>query len=197
MERIPFCTPEDATRAVEPATAVVRGHGVLMTPTETFYGLAADPRSERAVARVLELKQRPRRMALPVLAADWHQVETLVVIPERFRVRLSRTWPGPLTVVLPCREPLPAAPSGTLAVRIPGLALLRSLLYRTGPLTGTSANLHGSKAVTLPDQALASLAGTPDLVLDGGSTDGVAASTMVDLTGPEPRVLRVGSAPWV
>lgn len=197
MNRLPFTTPEDAAQALEPALAVVRGHGVLLTPTETFYGLAADPRSDRAVARVLELKQRPRQMALPVLAADWHQVEALVVVPERFRVRLSRTWPGPLTVVLPCREPVPAAPSGTLAVRIPGLALLRSLLYRSGPLTGTSANLHGTRAATEPGQALASLAGAPDLVLDGGPTQGVVASTMVDLTGPEPRVLRVGAASWV
>jgi len=197
MRRVPFVTAEDVPLAVEQAIEVIREHGVLLSPTETFYGLAADPRSAAAVDRVLELKQRPLRMALPVLAADWQQLEALVVIPEQLRVRLSRSWPGPLTVVLPCCSRLPAAPAGTLAVRIPGLALLRSLLYRTGPLTGTSANLHGARPAIEPDQALASLAGAPDLVLDGGPTQGVVASTLVDLTGPEPRLLRIGAAPWM
>jgi len=170
--------------------------GVVVVPTETFYGLATDPRSAEGVDRVFLLKGRPRRMPLPVLCADWSQVEELVEVPSAFGVRLSRTWPGPLTVVLPVRGAVAAAPGGTLAVRIPGHDLLRSLLDLVGPLTGTSANLHGEPPSTTASGAVRSLAETPELVLDGGATAGGSPSTLVDLTGDRPKVLRPGPVPW-
>lgn len=197
MKRLRFISAEDASAAIEAAESAIGNHGVVLIPTETFYGLAASPFSRRGVRKILDLKQRPERMALPVLAADWSQVESLAEIPERFRVRLSRSWPGPLTVVLPCRQSMAAAPAGTVAVRVPGHSMLRGLLYRTGPLTGTSANRHGARSAIRADQALESLAGAPDLVLDGGPTKGVVSSTLVDLTTPEPKVLRIGGAPWL
>jgi len=142
------------------------------------------------------MKTRPEGVPLPVVCADWAQVERLVEVPDRYRVRLSRSWPGPLTVVARCRRPQAAGREGTLAVRIPGHQLLRALLYLVGPLTGTSANRHGSPPSTDPDRALQQLDPPPDLVLDGGPTPGGVASTLVDITGPEPRVLRVGAASW-
>ena len=99
-------------------------------------------------------------------------------------------------MVLRARRPLPAGTAGTLAVRIPGHDLLRALLYLTGPLTATSANRHGGPPGTTLEAALLGLDGEPDLALDGGPTPGGVASTLVDLTGSEPRVLRVGPAPW-
>jgi L-threonylcarbamoyladenylate synthase len=196
VRRLPFYEDPDAAAAGREVAAVVAGGGVVLLPTETFYGLAANPFDQGAVSRVLAAKGRPQELALPVLCSDWQQLEALVEVPEVHRPRLSRIWPGALTVVLPCRAPLPAAPAGTLAVRIPGHAMLRAVLYRAGPLTGTSANRHGSPPCVDPDEALASVLEPPDLLLDGGRTPGGAASTLVDLTGAEPRVLREGALAW-
>jgi tRNA threonylcarbamoyl adenosine modification protein (Sua5/YciO/YrdC/YwlC family) len=135
-------------------------------------------------------------MGLPVLAADWQQVDRLVHIPERFRVKLARIWPAPVTVVAEAAVDLPAARKGTLAVRIPDHAPLRALLYRTGPLTGTSANGHGDPPCVTVEAALASMAAEPDVVLDGGTTFGGEPSTLVDLTGPEALILRAGAGRW-
>jgi L-threonylcarbamoyladenylate synthase len=174
----------------------VRSGGVILLPTETFYGLGAGAHDPVAVARVFEMKDRPRDVPLPVLCADWAQLESLVRLPERHRVRLSRIWPGPLTAVLECRDETPAAWEGALALRIPAHPLLRTLLYRVGPLTGTSANRHGEPPCCDPDAALESLAAPPELVLDGGATAGGLATTVVDLRTDEPRVLRLGELPW-
>jgi len=196
VRTLPLTGPEHGRDAAAAAVDVVRRAGVVLVPTETFYGLAADPASEAAVEAVHRLKRRPPDKALPVLCADHDQVASLVTVPERFRVRLGRMWPGPLTVVLRVRRPLAACPDGTAAVRIPAHGLLRAVLYRTGPLTGTSANRHGEPPWSTAAEAAASLDGTPDLVLDGGSTPGGLASTVVDLTGAEPRVLRQGPVEW-
>jgi len=196
MRRLPFLVDSDAVAAVLGVEEVIAGGGVVLLPTETFYGLAANPLDVGAVARVFAAKGRPAGMSLPVLCSDWRQLESLVVVPEGQRVRLARIWPAALSVVLRCRQQVAAAPGGTLAVRIPDHSMLRAVLYRVGPLTGTSANRHGEPACVDPDEALASLVEPPDLVLDGGRTGGGAPSTVVDLTGDEPRVLRTGAVRW-
>lgn len=178
------------------AVQVLARHGVVLLPTESFYGLGADPADEAAVERVFELKGRPADQALPVVCSDWQQVESLVAIPDRYRVRLSRIWPAALTVVAPCRRPLPAARFDTLAVRIPGHGLLRALLYRVGALTATSANRHREPPAVEVDPALAGLAGEPELALDGGRLAGGPASTLVDLTTDPPRLIRPGPVAW-
>jgi L-threonylcarbamoyladenylate synthase len=178
------------------AVEVVRKGGVVLFPTETFYGLGVDPQRRDAVERVYAMKGRPAELALPVLCADWAQLEDLVEVPERHRVRLSRIWPGAVTTVLRCRRDLPSGVAGTVAVRIPGHAMLRTVLYRTGPLTGSSANRHGRPACTEVDSALDSLVEPPDLVLDGGTTDGGQPTTVVDLTCNPPAVIRLGAVPW-
>jgi Sua5/YciO/YrdC/YwlC family protein len=191
MKILPFATPSDLEAALPAVRRVLASGGVLAVPTETFYGLAADPASERALAKLLRMKGRPPEMGVPVLAADLDQVEQLAEIPAAWRERLEAVWPAPLTVVLPARVPLAAARRSTLAVRVPDHALLRALLAATGPLTGTSANRHGQPpAVTAA--AAAELAEPPDLVLDGGPTPGGPGSTIVDLTGGEPARLREG-----
>ncbi len=196
MRRLRLLGPDDVRAAARALGEVAAAGGVALVPTETYYGLAADPASPEGVDRVYRLKDRPGGMPLPVLCADWGQVESLVEVPAPYRVRLSRSWPGPLTVVLPARRPLPASPGGTLAVRIPGHDLLRALLYLVGPLTGTSANRHGAPPAREVGPAVAGLAGEPELVLDGGLTPGGPPSTLVDLTGAVPRVLRPGPVGW-
>jgi len=194
--RLPFVEPGDVADAVETAKAAVAQGGVLLLPTESFYGLGSDPWSEMGVARIFTLKERPEELGLPVLCADWQQLESLVVVPETFRVKLARLWPAALTVVLPTVDDVSAARGGTLAVRIPGHTELRALLYRIGPLTATSANRHGDPPSTTVDGALASLAEAPDLALDGGATAGGEVSTLVDLSRGEPEILRPGPCAW-
>ncbi len=196
MRRLPFTDREHAVAAMPLAVEEVERGGVLLVPTESYYGLGADPRRATAVERIHAMKTRPAGLGLPVLCADWEQLEALVVVPETYRARLSVAWPAPLTVVLPCRVPSAAACGATLAVRIPDHALLRALLFRVGPLTGTSANAHGAPPCADVEDALASLVGAPDLVLDAGTTAGGQPSTLVDLTAAEPRLLRPGQWPW-
>jgi tRNA threonylcarbamoyl adenosine modification protein (Sua5/YciO/YrdC/YwlC family) len=196
MIRLPFVEPGDVAEAVPTARGAVAQGGVLLLPTESFYGLGTDPWSETGVARIFILKDRPAELGLPVLCADWQQLESLVVVPETYRVKLARLWPAALTVVLPTVDDVSAARGGTLAVRIPGHPELRALLYRLGPLTATSANRHGDPPSTTVDGALASLAEAPDLALDAGATAGGEASTLVDLSRGEPEILRRGPCAW-
>ena len=143
MRRLPFRHPDHLPGAFAGVGETVADSGVVLLPTETFYGLAVAVDDPVAVERVFELKARPRGMSLPVLCCDWVQAESLVEIPGAHRDRLSQLWPGALTVILPARRPLACAGGGTLAVRIPDHALVRALLHRLGPLTATSANRHG------------------------------------------------------
>ena len=196
MRHLRFTTPEDVATAAGVVFPVLERCGVVLLPTETFYGLGASPLSASAVARICAMKGRPAGMAVPVLCAHWEHVESLVVVPERYRARLESAWPGALTAVLRCAEPLPAASRDTLAVRIPDHALLRSLLARVGPLTGTSANRHGEEPFTGVAGALDSLLEAPDLVLDGGVTLGGVASTVMDLTDDLPTEVRRGALEW-
>lgn len=196
MRRLPFNENHEILAALNLAVEVLGDGGVAVVPTESYYGLAADPRRERSVRAIHALKGRPADLGLPVVCADWQQLEELVVVPERFRVKLSRIWPAALTVILPAREAIPAAKGLTLAVRIPAHSGLRSLLYRIGPVTGTSANGHGKPPCVTIDDALRSLSSDPDLALDGGRTPGGEPSTLVDLTGDSPRLVRPGRVSW-
>ena len=196
MRVLPFHQQDDLVVAEPWVNRCLSEAGVVLLPTETFYGLGCDPWSEEAVHTVLDLKDRPRDMPLPVLAADWAQVDRLTVVPETWRNRLIDLWPGPLTAVLPTRQSLPASLEGTVAVRIPGHELLRQLLAVTGPLTGTSANRHGEQPAIDIEGAMRSLTGDPALALDGGPSPGGQPSTLVDLTETTARVLRQGAEVW-
>ena len=196
MRVLPFHGQDDLAAAAPQVKRCLAEAGVVLLPTETYYGLACNPYSEEAVRRVLDLKDRPRDIPLPVLAADWAQVDRLTVVPEVWRQRLEAVWPGPVTAVLPTRQALSASLAATVAVRIPGHGLLRQLLAVTGPLTGTSANRHGGRPAVDVAGAMRSLVGDPDLALDGGPAPGGNPSTLVDLSGVGVRVLRQGAEEW-
>jgi tRNA threonylcarbamoyl adenosine modification protein (Sua5/YciO/YrdC/YwlC family) len=196
VKHLPFKRPEDTAGALGVAADVVAAGGVVLIPTESYYGLGADPLQPTAVQRVAGLKGRPGDLGMPVVCCDWDQIDALVEVPATYRVKLSRLWPAALTVVAPQRIETAAARSGTLAVRIPDHDLLRVLLYRVGPLTATSANRHGTPPSVTVSSALASLFDEPDLVLDGGELAGGRVSTLVDLTADEPLVIRPGAAGW-
>ena len=176
----------------------VRAGAVLAIPTESSYGLAADPRNASAVRRVFTIKGRDGAKPLLVVAANRGQLDDLGVAASRETLdRFFAVWPAPLTVTLPVRTPLPAsAGEATLAVRVPAHRELRELLEATGPLTATSLNRSGSAPCEDPDEAARVFGPELDVLVDGGRTSGGPPSTLLDATVDPPRVLRAGAFPW-
>jgi L-threonylcarbamoyladenylate synthase len=167
-------------------------------PTETFYGLAADPLSARGVERILSLKRRPEGKPLLVLFGERSQLAPLGVSSRAESLdRFFAVWPAPLTVVLPLAAPVPASLGATsLAVRLPAHTGLAALLERIGPVTGTSANRSGEAPCYRADAVEEILGEELDVIVDGGTTPGGLASTLLDATVDPPRVLREGAFRW-
>ena len=175
---------------------ILKAGGVVAFPTDTVYGLGADAFNPRAVERIYEVKKRPRHLPFPLLLGDTCQV-TWVAQPlsgiASFLAR--RFWPGGLTLVLPKAASLPAhLTSGpTVAVRIPDHPVCLVLIERLGsPLIGTSANISGGVAALAADEVRQQLGQKIDLVIDGGKCTGGKESTIVDVTGEMPVILRQG-----
>jgi L-threonylcarbamoyladenylate synthase len=185
--------PEAAVRA---AVDALRVGDIVGLPTDTVYGLAADPWHTGASDRLFLVKGRPRNVELPVLVADRDQALALVTaVPDGARRLIDELWPGPLTLVLP-RAPGVDADLGeedeTIGIRCPDHPIPRAVCAQIGPIATTSANRHGeSPAVTAPGCAFPGVA----VVLDAGICN-QPASTVVDCTGGRPRLLRAGSIPW-
>ena len=172
--------------------------GVAAIPTETFYALAADPRSDAGVARIFRIKGRDDGKPLLTLFSDRSQLAALGVSADPATLdRFLRIWPAPLTVVLPLSEEIAASRSApALAVRMPADAAVRELLSGVGPLTGTSANRSGAPALADPDEVAAALGDDLDVLVDGGRTRGGQPSTVLDATRTPPVVLRAGAFRW-
>lgn len=186
---------------LDEAVRAIGGGGVIALPTDTLYGLAADPFRADAVARVFAAKGRADGQALPLIAADAAQVTArLGVMPELARRLAARFWPGPLTLLLAAPAALAPAVSGgtgTVGVRIPFHPVARALCRVCGtPLTATSANLSGKAPSADPDEVARSLGDRIDLLVDAGMTPGGPASTIVDATADEPRLVREGAIAW-
>jgi tRNA threonylcarbamoyl adenosine modification protein (Sua5/YciO/YrdC/YwlC family) len=185
---------------LEAAVRVLQAGGVVALPTETFYGLACDSLNDAALARVNELKGKADDAAILLLLADLGQAAIVArEPPPSFGALAERFWPGPLTLVIGALQGLPAPVGGALGsvgVRVSGLALPRRLASRLGrPVSGPSANRHGRSPCRTAGEVVEVFGDELDLVLDGGPTPGGASSTIVDLTGPEPVVLREGLTP--
>jgi L-threonylcarbamoyladenylate synthase len=178
-------------------TLLARG-GVLAIPTESSYGLAADPRNQTGVEAIYRIKEREAGKPLPVVVADLEQLRDLGIDPRLpILEALSACWPAPLTAVLPIERPLPAAAGEpTLAVRIPAHEGLRRLLAELGHgLTATSANRSGEAPLLDPAAVAELLAGADAAVVDGGILPGGPPSTLVAIEASGPVVLRTGSFP--
>lgn len=183
-----------AEDAVERAIAALRAGEAIVVPTDTVYGLAAVPTVSGAVDRLYALKGRPAEMPIAVLVAGIEQVEALAELSDAAWRLADAFWPGPLTLVLP-RRPGLALPLGgsdaTIGVRWPDHPLIGRLATEVGPLATTSANRTGEPTPGTATEAAASLVGPVGAVLDGGACAGTA-STVVDVTGSDLRVLREG-----
>ena len=169
------------------AAQLVRTGAVIAFPTDTVYGLGASADDEVAQKRIYQVKGRPAGMPLILMVAAESQLEGLVHVDSRAEAMMRRWWPGPLTLILHSLR------GGTLGVRIPKHKVALDLLRHAGPLMTTSANLHGGDPAMNAGEAGA-LAGVM-AVIDGGVAPGGTASTVLDLTGPEPHVLREGAIP--
>jgi L-threonylcarbamoyladenylate synthase len=178
------------------ATAVLTGELVVL-PTDTVYGVGADAFSPAAVSRLLAAKGRGREMPPPVLVGSVRAASALVEDLGSWGQQLiDEFWPGGLTIVCRAQRTLNwdlGDTKGTVAVRMPEDLVTLELLRETGPMAVTSANLTGQPAATTAQQAREQLGDSVAVYLDGGPSAGGQASTMVDLTGDVPRMLRSGA----
>lgn len=197
-------SPGDPSTAdlAEAALAVARGE-IVAIPTDTVYGLAADPFQPAAIRRLFEAKRRPASLALPVLVSGTEQALGLATaVPDAAIALMDAFWPGALTIVLSCRTELAAALRGdgpdsppTVGLRHPDHRVPVAICEGAGPLATTSANLHGQPTPTTAAEVEATFGDVVGMVLDGGVCKGMA-STVVDCTGAEPRLLREGRIAW-
>ncbi len=192
----------DSVVLAQAADAIKRGD-VVAYPTETFYGLPADPRNAQAIERVFAAKGRRSEEPLPLIAADLMQVEQWFGRLSPIAAALAHDfWPGPLTLVLPlpANHELPAnltAGRDNIAVRVPAHPVARALAAAAGGLvTSTSANPSGTPPATTADEVRRTLADRVAMVIDGGTTAGGAPSTIVDVVGAHPRLVRAGVIAW-
>ena len=184
--------------AIAQAVEALRQGDILGIPTDTVYGLAADPWHSGASDRLFLVKGRPRNVELPVFVAGRDQaVELTEALPESAERLMTEFWPGPLTIVVPRRPDL-AADLGeddeTIGLRCPDHPVPLALCRQFGPYATTSANRHGQPPVTDAAVLARDLVGV-ELVLDAGPCSG-EPSTVVDATGEVPKLLRAGSVPW-
>ena len=182
---------------VDRAIKILKDGGIVAFPTDTVYGLGGNVFSIEAAERIYRVKQRPRHIPLPVLLADSTQLADIVAaVPETARYLMRHFWPGGLTLVLPKKDTLPdiiTAGSNKVAVRIPDhvvpLALIRGL---GAPIIGTSANISDKPSPVTAEEVDQQIGSQIDLIIDMGRCPGGLESTVVDVTGETPVILRRG-----
>lgn len=178
------------------AVQCLKSGGIIAIPTDTVYGLAADPFNPDAVQRLYTVKGRPDGKPIPLVlssVADVHRVSQN--LPEFYFHLTDRFWPGGLTIVIEAKKLLPVLTAGgnTVGVRIPDNPLLLQILRAFGgPAAITSANLSGEPPATAPEEIGEVLASRIDMIIDGGKTPGPIPSTVYDISVSPPRIRRHG-----
>lgn len=184
--------------ALDRVRETLRAGGLVAHPTDTVYGLAADPFQDAAVERVYAAKARPRNLALSMAVpevSDVFRYGTKTLLAENF---CAKNLPGPYTVVLKATGEAPKAlvsQAGLIGLRVPDHPIPRLLAKACGPIISTSANRHGQPSPTTCDEAQAQLGEAVDVYLDAGPTPLGQESTVVDLSGPRAKILRRGAVP--
>jgi tRNA threonylcarbamoyl adenosine modification protein (Sua5/YciO/YrdC/YwlC family) len=195
--RMPTSTDEEREAAIEAAALAVRRGRLVVLPTDTVYGVAADAFDPDAVRDLLAAKGRGREMPPPVLISAATTADALALgLPKYARALMERFWPGPLTIVGKQQPSLQwdlGDTRGTVAIRMPDHPIALDLLERTGPLAVTSANLTGRPPATDAAQAEEMLGESVEVIVDAGASPGGEASTIIDVTGVQGRVLRRGA----
>jgi L-threonylcarbamoyladenylate synthase len=200
MRRV-FVDPDAPQRdALQEAAKWIRNGGLVALPTDTLYGLAADPFCADAIARVFAVKGRPADRGLPLIAADTAQIAARLGPLSPAGERLAaKFWPGPLTLLISAPVALArdvTGGTGRVGVRVPAHAIARAICHAAGPVTATSANRSGESATADPAEVERTLGGSVDILIDAGPTRGGAPSTIVDVPGAAPRRVRAGAVSW-
>lgn len=189
--------PDVRVDAVAAAADSIAAGALVVLPTDTVYGLGADAFQPEAVAGLLGAKGRGRDVPVPVLVGSWSTIEGLVShVDGRTRSLIEAFWPGGLTLVVRHAPSLSwnlGDADGTVAVRMPLHPVAIELLEVTGPLAVSSANRHGEPAAQTAAEARRQLGDAVAVYLEDGPAPGGVASTIVDVTGERPTVLRVGA----
>lgn len=181
----------DIHKQVEKGIAILKEGGLVAFPTDTVYGLGACVSLPQAVERVYKVKGRPLNMPFPWLVSDESQIaEAAETVPSVAWLLIRRFLPGALTLVLPKSS----VASTTIAVRIPAHPIPIALIKGLGtPIVGTSANLSGKQSPLTADEVRSQLGDKVDFIIDGGRCIGGIESTVVDVTGETPVILREGA----
>lgn len=182
------------------AAGFIQRGRVVAIPTDTFYGLSADPFNLSAIERVFRIKGRPESQALPILVNSVEQAVTLMRdVPDAFLTLANKFWPGALTIIVEATHRLPlkvTGNTGRVALRWANSRVVTAVIEAVGgPVTGTSANLSGSPSCTNAAQIVSQLNDRLPLILDAGDTGGTAASTIVRIEGDGWRIAREGAVP--
>ncbi|MEU4316877.1 L-threonylcarbamoyladenylate synthase [Nocardia sp. NPDC024068] len=200
MSTVYDCADSDSRAAgLAAATSALRAGRLVVMPTDTVYGLAADAFDSAAVASLLAAKGRGRDMPVPVLVGSWNTIDGLVFsVRPQARELIRAFWPGGLSVVVQQAPSLAwdlGDARGTVMLRMPLHPVALELLQEVGPLAVSSANISGRPAAANAEQAREQLGSVVGVYLDGGPAQHATPSTIVDLTGDQPRILREGAVP--
>ncbi|MCQ4763789.1 L-threonylcarbamoyladenylate synthase [Cloacibacillus evryensis] len=197
-ERIASLTPEQR-ELTDRGAEIIKAGGLVAFPTETVYGLGANALDAEAVKKIYETKGRPSDNPLILHVSSIEMTEALVEINWRARFLMERFWPGPLSIVLPAKEIIPARTRGglsTAAVRMPDTAAALALIEKSGlPVAAPSANISGRPSPTDAETVRQEIGRVIPLVIDGGDTRLGLESTVIDMTGDHPVLLRPGGLP--
>ena len=188
--------PEQRARGIASAVGAIKGGRLVVMPTDTVYGIGADAFDSAAVGALLSAKGRGRDMPVGVLVGSWHTIEGLVyTMPDGARELIRAFWPGALSLVVMQAPSLQwdlGDARGTVMLRMPLHPVAIELLREVGPMAVSSANVSGRPPAVNADQARDQLGDLVDVYLDAGAAQQQAASTIVDLAGAAPRILRAG-----
>jgi L-threonylcarbamoyladenylate synthase len=182
--------------AYDEIVALLRGGGIIAFPTDTAYGLGADPFNEAAVDRLFEIKGRPETKPILLLVDSPGMAEAAGKPSETFHLVANRFWPGPLTLIVEARPHLSGkvtAGTGTIGLRWPLSPFAMTLVGKLGgPITATSANRTGAPSAVTASEVRTQFGETLDALVDGGTLPARGGSTLLDLTVDPPTVLREG-----
>lgn len=188
--------PDQRARGIASAAGAIKGGRLVVMPTDTVYGIGADAFNSAAVTALLSAKGRGRDMPVGVLVGSWHTIEGLVyTMPGGARDLIRAFWPGALSLVVTQAPSLQwdlGDARGTVMLRMPLHPVAIELLREVGPMAVSSANVSGRPPAVNANEARSQLGDLVDVYLDAGTAEQQAASTIVDLTGAAPRILRPG-----
>ncbi len=196
--QVDFEKPDTSSKAIKKIQSVLNSGGVIAFPTDTFYGLGADPFNPEALSKIFRIKQRPPDKPLLLLIHSPDQLKDLArEVTDNARTLMDRFWPGPLTLIYKATPGLPdalTAGTNTIGMRLPDHQFTRRLLEELDqPLTAPSANISGAGELRTAQEVEQVLGAELDLIVDGGPAPGGKVSTVLDTTTNPPTLIREGA----